>query len=216
MGHILCRAEKPADPAIQVKLPSGDVVELDARVPVVLMSNCDIFVGTIHSGTKVAMKRLRERDRSKEDVQQQFRQEEEIWRSVRHANILEFMDAATDSTSNTYLVSPWQQDGTLWDYIQKSPTCDRPKYILETAEALEYLHVEAKVIHGDIKAQNILVSREGRALLCDFGISRYLDRESPKNLFGAGTRQWQSPELLRGDPTSCQSDVYAFGMTIFQ
>ncbi|KAG8900010.1 Leucine-rich repeat serine/threonine-protein kinase 2 [Tulasnella sp. 403] len=202
--------------AMTVRLPSGDVVELDARVPIVLMSNCDIFVGTIHSGTKVALKRLRERDRSKEDVLQQFRLEEEIWRSVRHANILQFMDAATDSTLATYLVSPWQQDGTLWDYIHKNSKCDRSKYIFETAEALEYLHVEAKVIHGDIKAQNILVSKENRALLCDFGISRYLNQASPKALLGAGTRQWQSPELLEGGPTSCQSDVYAFGMTIFQ
>ncbi|KAG8887436.1 hypothetical protein FRB99_004263, partial [Tulasnella sp. 403] len=87
--------------------------------------------------------------------------------------------------------------------------------ILEVAEALHYLESK-KVIHGDIKAANILVSPDHHALLCDFGLSKLVSVVTQKPLKGAGSTPWQSPEILKNEPKSYASDIYAFGMTIYE
>ncbi|KAG8896287.1 hypothetical protein FRB99_008958 [Tulasnella sp. 403] len=227
--------EQPASQAAdtnpsKLHLESSELISLKHKnCPIQLPANCDIFVGTIANGRKkVALKRIRGRGRSDEKIRAvgddapqngnpgQFEQEAKIWNYARHTYILEFVGTATDEYGVPYLVSPWQDKGSLWEYINKKPKSNRASFLHQTAEALDYLHNVAKIIHGDIKAQNILVSSDERALLCDFGTSRYLDEPSPEILLGAGTRQWQCPELLHGKPTTCKSDIYAFGMTILQ
>ncbi|KAG8896305.1 hypothetical protein FRB99_008951 [Tulasnella sp. 403] len=87
--------------------------------------------------------------------------------------------------------------------------------VLEVASALVYL--ESKdVIHGDIKAANILVSPDHHALLCDVGLSKIVSVTTQKSLKGAGATPWQSPELLKNEPKSYASDIYAFGITIYE
>ncbi|KAG8903239.1 hypothetical protein FRB99_003556 [Tulasnella sp. 403] len=104
---------------------------------------------------------------------------------------------------------------TLSEFIAQEPDCDRPKFLFEICAAVVYLHDVCEVIHGDIRAENILVSPERHALLCDFGLTRPKAIEGP-DLAGAGTRNWQSPELFDGQESSTSSDVYAFGMTIYE
>lgn len=84
---------------------------------------------------------------------------------------------------------------------------------METADALTYLHSRS-VVHGDIKAPNVLVSDNVHALLCDFGLSKFDDGTTTTGLKGAGSLRWQAPELLGGERKSFESDVYAFGMMI--
>lgn len=87
------------------------------------------------------------------------------------------------------------------------------KQLRETADAVNYLHTEG-VIHGDIKAGNILIGRDGSALLCDFGLTRMTDARTSTCMKGAGSMRWMSPDLWDNASRSFQSDVYAFGMTI--
>lgn len=87
--------------------------------------------------------------------------------------------------------------------------------IYETALAIEYLH-KMGVIHGDIKGLNILVSAQHSALLCDFGLARLLDSVTSVAQKEKGTLRWQSQEILDGHPKSYASDVYAFGITIYE
>jgi serine/threonine protein kinase len=72
------------------------------------------------------------------------------------------------------------------------------------------------MVHGDIKATNILVSDDIHALLCDFGLSKFADEQTTTAYKGAGTERWMAPELYDGDPKTFESDVYAFGITIYQ
>lgn len=136
---------------------------------------------------------------------------------------------------NIYLVSPFVENGALPEYLNKHPLADRWRlvsanmfscrsqavYILvlfqvyETALAIEYLH-KAGVIHGDIKGANILVSLQKSALLCDFGLARDYDSATSVAQKGGGSLRWQSPELLDHVHKSYASDVYAFGMTIYE
>ena len=70
------------------------------------------------------------------------------------------------------------------------------------------------IVHGDIKASNVLVSDDFHILLCDFGLSKQSGTDTMARLKGFGTVRWQSPELINGASKTFQSDVYAFGITI--
>lgn len=86
---------------------------------------------------------------------------------------------------------------------------------MQIAEGLAYLH-DAGVVHGDVKAENVLVGDDFHALLCDFGLSRMVDARTHTSLAGTGSLRWQAPELMDGGHKTFESDVYAFGLTIYQ
>ncbi|KAJ7194916.1 kinase-like domain-containing protein, partial [Mycena pura] len=88
---------------------------------------------------------------------------------------------------------------------------------------LEYLH-SRKTCHGDLKAINVLVENSGKALLCDFGLARlkadaatrtFVHVDSPHDQI-MGSRNWMAPEILTGSRYRVTSDVYAFGMTLYE
>lgn len=89
------------------------------------------------------------------------------------------------------------------------------RQIREVASAISYLH-EKGIIHGDIKAANVLISDDFRALVCDFGLSRPADGTTATTLQGSGSAPWMSLELLERGSKTFASDVWAFGMFIYE
>lgn len=85
--------------------------------------------------------------------------------------------------------------------------------LFEVAEAIRYLH-SSNIIHGNIKGSTILVSNQGTALLTGFSLARSPGVPEDAGMKGVGSIPWQSPELLQGESTSFESDVYAFGITV--
>lgn len=107
----------------------------------------------------------------------------------------------------------------------------------DAARGLLYLHSK-DIVHGDLKAvstlvpnsfphfnfaqANILIDNAGTAVLCDFGLSRIkadMTSRTPQReivTLGPGSRNWMSPELLRGALPRKSSDIYALGMTIYE
>jgi hypothetical protein len=83
--------------------------------------------------------------------------------------------------------------------------------------ALDYAHQQG-VIHRDLKPSNILIDREGRALLCDFGIARQLGRRRLTAVGTTlGTPEYMSPEQIRGTPElDHRSDVYSAGVVLYE
>ncbi|KAK8850608.1 hypothetical protein IAR55_004527 [Kwoniella newhampshirensis] len=90
------------------------------------------------------------------------------------------------------------------------------------AQGMEYLH-SRDIIHGDFKAANVLVTDEGHAIICDFGLSQLkldfttksqtaADKPTPI----AGTMRWQSPERLAGGVLTRENDVYAWSMAVYE
>ncbi|KAJ6489906.1 kinase-like domain-containing protein, partial [Mycena sanguinolenta] len=85
---------------------------------------------------------------------------------------------------------------------------------------LEYLHGR-KICHGDLKGINVLVEDSGRALLCDFGLARIKaditsHTRTANDTVVYGSRNWMAPELLSGSLPRPPSDIYAFGMTVYE
>jgi serine/threonine protein kinase len=83
------------------------------------------------------------------------------------------------------------------------------------ASALSYLHSNG-IVHGDIKGNNVLASPNGDALLCDFGLAKLVGSQTSGSRRGSGALRWESPELLDGQTKSTASDIWAFGMTIYE
>ena len=86
------------------------------------------------------------------------------------------------------------------------------RFLADVADALAYAH-ERGIVHGDVKPRNILISREGRAYLCDFGVAR-TSEETP--LLKMGTPAYVSPEQLRGRAVDHRADVYSLGVTLYE
>lgn len=72
------------------------------------------------------------------------------------------------------------------------------------------------MIHGDIKAANVLISRHVRALLCDFGLSKRHNAATSVGAKAQGSQAWMSPEALRGDRRTYASDMWSFGMLVYE
>ena len=105
--------------------------------------------------------------------------------------------------------------GTLSAYLALNPSVRRMPLVVEIAQAIGYLH-SIKIIHGDVKAANVLISDDGHTLLCDFGLTRHDHVLTSTTMSGSGTLRWQAPELWDGAHKSYASDIYAFAMTIVE
>ncbi|KAJ7651181.1 kinase-like domain-containing protein [Roridomyces roridus] len=148
-----------------------------------------------------------------------FSKEALVWRYLKHPNVVPFLgiDSTTFENQQRALVSPWMVQGSVLDFVAKnSPAAP---YALELfhdiIEGLRYLHSE-NVIHGDLCGRNILINRDERACLSDFGLAAFVEAEtSVKTSSRSGSRQWMSPELLNPPPgghfkRTIASDVWAF------
>ncbi|KAJ7435281.1 kinase-like protein, partial [Mycena latifolia] len=141
-----------------------------------------------------------------------------IWSTLRHPNILQFLGANT-LDDKPFIVMPYVPSNAR-QFLKQQPTFD-PVYILrDISLGLQYLH-SRKICHGDIKGINILVEDSGRSLLCDFGLSRVkaditTSTAQVGNTTMAGSRNWMAPELLAGSMPKMASDIYAFGMTMYE
>ncbi|KAJ7218646.1 kinase-like domain-containing protein [Mycena pura] len=158
-----------------------------------------------------------------ETLSKAFRNEAIIWRQLSHPNLLPFLGAfyqEMNTQRRLCLVSPWMISGDIHNYLKSNPAgLNRLTLVLDVAIGLEHLH-SLNLVHGDLKAMNVLVTRSGRAVLADFGLSSVVMHSRIAALsstyHSGGTTRWQAPELLQGDRRSFASDMYAFGCVFYE
>jgi serine/threonine protein kinase len=114
------------------------------------------------------------------------------------------------------LIMEFMEYGSLYDILHNETMPIDAELLLpilrDISQGMRFLHAaEPPVIHGDLKAKNILVDSKFRAKVSDFGLSQ------TKRVGGTGTPYWMAPELLRGETTNTMaSDVYSFGILLFE
>ncbi|KAG8880140.1 hypothetical protein FRB98_005312 [Tulasnella sp. 332] len=202
---------------------------------------CDLFQGVLRPvGLKLAMKRPRfasKGSEAAEDATRRFQREADIWSSMKHVNILMFYGLVW-IRNDVYLVSPWMKNGDLATFVaerlrfltmssQDQASHHRRDDFLRfredtivrgIASGLAYLH-DRGIIHGDLKAANVLLGVAIQPVICDFGLTKALGTKyftTSSGLKGMGSMRWMAPELLNGDTKTTASDMYAFGMTIVE
>ncbi|KAI8800055.1 kinase-like domain-containing protein, partial [Cladochytrium replicatum] len=153
-------------------------------------------------------------------VRQDFLREVRAWYPLRHPNVLELLGACA-SAERPFMISPLMTGGHALQYLERHPvSASRSlKLLYEIALGMSYLH-SRRVIHADLKAINVLVDGNGRAVVADFGfavLKKVTTTQSTSTMGGmAGTLRWMSPERLQGGKPTVYVDIYAFAMTCFE
>ncbi|KAJ7113586.1 kinase-like domain-containing protein, partial [Mycena epipterygia] len=179
----------------------------------------DIWKG-VFRGQNVSVKVMRLfEDSDVQAVLKEFGREAVIWRQLFHPNLLPFFGLYY-LDKRLCLVSPWMENGNILKFLGKEHKVDRLSLILDVALGLEYLH-ENHVVHGDLKALNILVTPSRRACIADFGMSSITDAMTVQFTHSTvsargGTARYQAPELFRGERAHFGSDIYAFACVCYE
>jgi serine/threonine protein kinase len=137
---------------------------------------------------------------------------------LSHPGLVPVYDAGTDETGRPWVVMELVDGETLSDAIRRGPmTSERVAEIgARLADALAYVHGEA-LIHRDVKPANVLLGRDGRVRLTDFGIARLVDAAKVTATgLTVGTASYLSPEQVTAEPVGTAADVYSLGLVLLE
>jgi serine/threonine-protein kinase len=148
-----------------------------------------------------------------------FRREAQAAARLNHHGIVSVYDSGTDGDT-PYIVMQYIEGRTLADFLGSGktlPPMQAAKIAQEIAEALGVAHAHG-VIHRDIKPANVMITREGKVLVMDFGIARLLSgaETAPQTSAVLGTASYLSPEQAQGQAVDARSDIYALGVVLYE
>lgn len=164
----------------------------------------------------VAVKVLKREFREDENFVKKFRSEAQAAAGLQHANIVNVYDVAEDR-GLYYIVMELVEGITLKDYIQKKGRLNAKEVIgitLQVCAGIEAAHSK-NIIHRDIKPQNIIISKEGKVKVTDFGIAKATSSNTISTN-AMGSVHYTSPEQARGGFSDAKSDIYSLGITMYE
>jgi len=178
------------------------------------------------TGRQVAIKVLqRNSPLSPDQMIKRFIREGEALRLLEHPNIVEVIAAIPEPGQDNgpqdayYLVMEYASGGSLADLLAREGRvpCRRALEIaLDVSDALAHAH-RIGIIHRDVKPGNVLLTAEGAPLLTDFGLALRVSRANMvQSAALAGTIAYLSPEACHGRPQDQLSDIWSFGVMLFE
>src|SRR5919198_2947917 len=152
------------------------------------------------------------------DQLERFRREARAVARLNHPNLVTVIDAGEDEGA-PYIVFEYVEGETLKDRIRRNgllPVPEAVAYAIEIGRALSCAHSH-RLVHRDVKPQNVLIDPDGRAKVTDFGIARSLEAQgltAPGRVLG--TTDYVSPEQALGHEVTGQSDIYSLGIVLYE
>lgn len=175
----------------------------------------DVFMLEETDGTRHALKRLRTKD---EAALSQIRKEAELLVVIPpHRHVVPITRFLVERGIG-YILMPYYP-ASLWDIAHcKNAAVDREQVAYEIALGVRHIHEVGKVLHLDLKPQNVLISEERKVGISDFGIAQILREENPIIALGAmaGTPAYMSPEVLTTGQVSVKSDSWSYAVLLFE
>jgi serine/threonine-protein kinase len=168
-------------------------------------------------GRQVAIKILTPEACQDPEAKARFLQEARMAGNIEHENIIRIHDYGEEQ-GRPFIVMEFLVGEDLRHAIRDNHAGDvsnRLRIALDIARALEYIHSK-KIIHRDIKPDNVHIDASGKVKLMDFGIAKAEGLHLTRTGFAVGTPYYMSPEQVRGEPATESMDIYAFGILLFE
>ncbi len=180
----------------------------------------DVYRATdTQTGALVAVKALNPEVVARQpEAIQRFVREGEALRQLNHPNIVS-MVAAVEEEGRHYLIMEYVEGGSLGDLLEAQrglPSLRAVEIGLDLADALTRAH-RLGILHRDLKPANVLLAEDGTPRLTDFGLAHLVD--SPRLTQAGvlmGTVDYLSPEVCQGEPFDDRSDIWAFGVLLYE
>ena len=169
-------------------------------------------------GREVAIKLLRPEYLRDPDFSSRFRQEAQNAASLSHPNVVTVYDYGEDP-SGPFIVMEFVDGEDLATILRRNgalPPTQAARIAAGVARALAASHSRG-IVHRDVKPGNVLIGRDGRVKVVDFGIARAI-AEAQMTLPGTtlGSVHYFSPEQARGEPATNESDIFSLGIVLYE
>jgi serine/threonine protein kinase/Flp pilus assembly protein TadD len=149
---------------------------------------------------------------------ERFRNELKLTRKIKHKNVCQMFDLGEDAGTH-FITMEYVPGENIKSFIKRAKRLDIGSAVSLAREICEGLAAAHRlgVVHRDLKSSNIMIDKEGEARIMDFGIARSIES---KKLTGegkvVGTPQFMSPEQIGGEELDRRSDIYSFGIILFE
>ncbi|KAG8908638.1 hypothetical protein FRB99_004926 [Tulasnella sp. 403] len=170
----------------------------------------------VSTGQIMAVKRINLEGRSETEVAQLMK-EVELLKKLDHPSIVKYEGMVRDDDTLS-IVLELAESGSLGQMLKSFGKLNETlvaTYVTKILEGLHYLH-QQQVVHCDLKAANILSTKNGNIKLSDFGVSLTLNAVENKSENVAGTPNWMAPEVIELKGASTSSDIWSLGCTVVE
>lgn len=178
----------------------------------------DVYKAKCHKLNRyVAIKVMKSEFSEDKTFVSKFRAEAQSVAGFTHPNVVNVYDVG-DENGIYYIVMELVEGITLKKYIEKRgklPFKEAVSIAIQVANGLDAAH-KHRIVHRDIKPQNIIISKEGKVKVTDFGIAKVASSSTINSSSTMGSVHYISPEQARGGYSDERSDIYSLGITIFE
>ncbi|KAI9190780.1 kinase-like domain-containing protein, partial [Polychytrium aggregatum] len=184
----------------------------------------EVYVGN-YNDIKVVIREIPRVYQQREPVA--FRHLTKRWHDLSHPHVLSLLAAcdqdADGRSVQPFIVSSFMPNGTLRDYVSDPntvrPLTEKLKLLTQVASGMSYLH-DHSILHGNLKAQNILLDGDFQSVVSDFGfIYAHQTPPSPPSALAGSSLDYIAPEMLDDEEPSGhtkKTDVFAFAITMYE
>jgi len=168
-------------------------------------------------GRTVAFKILTEAGLADDTAKSRMREEARVAGGLAHENVIAFYDYGEEA-GRPFLVMEYFEGETLREALRGGRMGDLRQRLLiarQVANALAYVHSK-RIIHRDVKPDNIRIDGSGNIKLMDFGVAKTGELSLTASGFTVGTPYYMAPEQIRGAKPAHLVDIYAFGVVLFE
>jgi len=178
----------------------------------------DVFKARDHKLNRfVAIKFLKPEFSEDKNFVKNFQIEAQSAAALLHPNVVGVYDVNQTDDGIYYIVMEYVDGITLKKYIERNgrlPVKEATSIAIQVAQGIDAAH-NANIVHRDIKPQNVLISREGKIKVTDFGIARTTTANTISTDI-LGSVQYISPEQARGGQVDARTDIYSFGIVYYE